>query len=353
MHIDKSKPVLLTGATGYVAGWVAKKLLEEGITIHAPIRNPEDKNKTKYLDELAQNLPGTIKYFKADLLTPGSYDEAMKGCEMVIHTASPFSLNTKDPQKDLVDPALKGTENVLSSANKTESVKRVVLTSSCASIYGDARDLLDYPNQTMTEEHWNVTSSLKKSPYSYSKVLAEKKAWEMCEGQKRWDLVTVNPSFVLGPGVNPNATSESFNVVKQIGDGTMKMGAANFNIGCVDVRDVAEAHYRAGFDPEAKGRYITSAENLSFLGLADMLRPKYGDKYPLPKKNMPKWFLSLIAPMVGITRQYVKDNVGFPWKADNSKIKKELSMEFRPISGTINEFFQQLIDNKAFDKKKK
>ncbi len=353
MNIDKTKPVMLTGATGYVAGRIAEKLLQEGITIHAPIRNPENKDKTKYLDELAKKLPGTINYFKADLLDQGSYDEAMKNCELVIHTASPFIANTKNPQQDLVDPALKGTENVLSSVNNTESVKRVVLTSSCVAIYGDAKDTLNYPNQTMTEDIWNTTSSLKRSPYNYSKTLAEKKAWEINKQQHKWDLVVVNPSFVLGPGINPNGTSESFNIMKQLGDGSMKMGAPAINIGCVDVRDLAEAHYRAGYTPSANGRNIASSENVSFLELANMLRPKYGESYPLPKKTLPKWFLMLVGPLGGIPRQFIKDNVGFPWKADNSKIKRELEMEFRPVKESVNDFFEQLVETGVFDKKKK
>lgn len=223
--IDKSKPVMITGATGYVAGWIVKKLLEEGITVHAPIRSPENKEKTKYLDELAAKSSGNIKYFKADLLQENSYDEAMKDCELVIHTASPFALQIENPQKDLVDPALKGTKNVLNSVNKTDSVKRVVLTSSCAAIYGDSKDLLETPNQIFTEEIWNTSSSLKHNPYSYSKTVAEKAAWELNKVQNRWDLVVVNPSLVLGPGINPNASSETFKIIKQMGDGSLKMGA--------------------------------------------------------------------------------------------------------------------------------
>ncbi len=344
MNIDKTKPVMLTGATGYVAGQLAKKLMEEGFTIHAPIRNPNDKDKTNYLDAIAANSRGSIKYFKADLLEQGSYDKAAAGCEVIFHTASPFTLSIKDPQKDLVDPALLGTENVLNTANKTESVKRVVLTSSCAAIYGDSADLQNYPNQTLTEEQWNTTSSLTLNPYSYSKVLAEKKAWEMANAQKQWDLVTINPSLVVGPGINPRGTSESYNIMKQMGNGTMMLGCPEMAIGAVDVRDVAEAHFRAAFTPEAKGRYVTSAENLTFLGLADMLRPKYGAKYPLPKKNLPRWLVMLMGPLSGLSKQMLKANLGYPWKADNSKIKKELNFKFRPISVAVNEFFAQLID---------
>ena len=119
--IDQTKPVLVTGATGYVAGRLAEKLLKEGRTVHAAVRTPDNKEKTKYLDELAEKLPGSIKYFKADLLEEGSFDEGMKDCELVFHTASPFIRAVKDPQKDLVDPAKKGTQNVLGAANRTGS----------------------------------------------------------------------------------------------------------------------------------------------------------------------------------------------------------------------------------------
>jgi dihydroflavonol-4-reductase len=350
MNIDKTKPVLLTGATGYLGGQVAKRLLEEGLKVHAPVRDPDDRNKTKYLDEIADKSPGSIRYFKADLLANGSYDAAMEGCELVIHTASPFTIATKNPQKDLIEPAVRGTENVMKSVQKIESVKRVVLTSSCAAIYGDAKDVVDDHGGTITEEQWNTTSSLKHNPYSYSKTLAEKKAWEMAGGHDRFDLVVINPSLILGPGLNPNATSETFKIMKQFGDGSMKMGAADIHIGMVDVRDVAEAHFRAGYTSSAKGRHICSAEDQSFLGIADMLRPKFGESYPLPKKNLPKWLVWLTGPMAGIPRKFVSTNVGYPWHADNSKIKDELDMSFRPVSEGVNQQFQQLIDNGAFSK---
>ena len=77
MDIDRSKPVMITGATGYVAGWIVKRLLEEGLTVHAPVRDPDSPDKLKYLDELAEASAGEIRYFKADLLEEGSYAEAM------------------------------------------------------------------------------------------------------------------------------------------------------------------------------------------------------------------------------------------------------------------------------------
>ncbi|WP_340112199.1 NAD-dependent epimerase/dehydratase family protein [Maribellus mangrovi] len=349
--IDKKKPFLVTGATGYVAGWLVKKLLEEGLTVHAAVRNPDNKEKVKYLDEIAAKAKGKIIYFKSDLLDEGSYAEAMKDCELVFHTASPFTTEVKDPQKELIDPAKLGTRNVLEQVNKTSSVKRVVLTSSCAAIYGDNADLEDTPNGIFTEEIWNTSSSLKHQPYSYSKTVAEREAWQIVKEQNRWDVVVINPVLVLGPAINPNGvTSESFNIVKQFGNGSMKAGAPDIGMGAVDVRDAALAHFKAGFTPEASGRYIISGHDSSFLEMAAILLPKYGDKYPIPKKAMPKWLIWLLGPAINkaVTRKYVSRNVGLPFKGDNSKSKKELGMDYMPLEQSMNDMFQQMIDNKVF-----
>ena len=347
---DNTKPVLVTGATGYVAGRLVEKLLTEGLTVHAAVRDPENKEKTKYLDALANKLPGSINYFKTNLLDEGSYDEAMANCQIVFHTASPFVRNVNDAQKDLVDPAKKGTRNVLESANRTDSVERVVVTSSCASIYGDAVDILSMPNNELTEEVWNTTSSLTHQPYSYSKVEAEKEAWKISKEQNKWDLVTVNPSFVLGPGINPHAASESYSIMKQMGKGDFKMGAPEFNIGCVDVRDLAIAHFKAGTTPEAKGRYIASGTNSGFRELARILKKAYPN-YPISDRKLPKWLLWLVAPTVGMKRKEVSLNVGYPWKANNSKGVKELGLNYRPLSETIVEFFGQLVEAGEIKKK--
>lgn len=347
-QIDKTKPVLVTGATGYVAGWLVKKLLDEGLTVHAAVRDPNKTDKIAHLNALAEKSTGNIKYFKSDLLQPGSYDAAMKGCELVYHTASPFTSKIKDPQKDLVDPAVKGTENVLNSANKNSTVKRVVVTSSCAAIYCDAIDRLKSPSGMLTEDIWNDMASLEYQAYSYSKTLAELKAWEIANSQDHWDLVTINPSFVMGPVLNPHGTtSESFNILKQFGDGSMKMGTPKMGVGVVDVRDLAEAHFKAGFTPDAHGRYITAGHNTDFLEMGLALEQKFGDTYPTPKKALPKWLVMLIGPLVdkALSRRFVKNNVNVEWKADNSKVVRELGMTFRPLKETMEDGFEVLVEN--------
>lgn len=347
MKTENSKTVLVTGANGYVASWLVKKLLEEGFTVHAAVRNPNNKEKIAHLEAIAKDSKGTIKFFASDLLVQGSYQESMEGCSLVYHTASPFTVDVEDPQKELIDPAVKGTENVLNTAKEVSSVKRVVVTSSCAAIYTDALDTINAPNGRLNEAVWNTTASIDYQPYSWSKTLAEKKAWEIAESQSQWDLVVINPCLVLGPALNPKyTTSESKNILKMLGDGQMKMGAPRMGTGVVDVRDVALAHYKAGISPTAKGRYITAAHETNFLDMGMELLPKYGDRYPLPKKAIPKWLIMIVGPLTNkaFTRKFIRNNVDVPWKVDNSKIKKELGIEFRPLRETMEDAFQAMID---------
>lgn len=346
-EINQTAPVLVTGASGYIAGWLIKKLLDEGFTVHATVRDPSNEKKIAPVKALAADKPEKLKYFAAELLDEGAYDKAMQGCELVFHMASPFVIGVDDAQRDLVDPAVNGTANVLNSANRTDSVKRVVLTSSCASIYGDAQDVENKPGGVFNEEDWNTTSSLTHQEYSYSKVAAERKAWEIAEAQDRWDLVVINPSFVLGPSIDPQINCESFTQIIQHGDGTNKGGIPEVPMGTVDVREVAEAHFKAGFTPSASGRYICHGKDSNFLEIGQVLHKKYGNEYPIGNKKVPKFLLWLVAPIVTkgvVSRKFVSKNVGFDLKVDNAKSKRELGMTYRPQEETLYEMFDQLIE---------
>lgn len=339
--------VLVTGATGFVAGWLVKRLLEEGMNVHAAVRDPSNTSKTAHLTRLAGELPGTLRLFEADLLKEGSYADAMAGCTVVFHTASPFTSKFEDPQRDLVDPAVKGTRNVLTTANEILSVERVVVTSSVAAMYGDNIDIARASGCVLTEDEWNTTSSLDHQPYSYSKVEAERAAWQFARAQDRWKLVTVNPSLVMGPTLSGHSTSESHTLVRQMGDGTLKTGAPPLQIGMVDVRDVAEAHMRAGFVPAAEGRYITSAESVSFLEMSRMLHDGFGDQWPFPTRELPKWLVWLVGPMLNgsLTRKMISRNMGYPWKADHSKSQRDLGMQYGPVSKAVTDMFAEMIEN--------
>jgi nucleoside-diphosphate-sugar epimerase len=325
---------------------LVKYLLENGHDVHATVRDPSNMDKVGHLKELADGASGTLTLFAADLRDDGAFDEAMAGCELVFHTASPFVMfGIKDPQKELVDPAVTGTRNALESANRVSSVKRVVLTSSVVSIYGDAVDLQRSGRDVLTEDDWNTTSSLSHQPYPYSKVQAERAAWEIAEAQDRWDLVVINPGFVLGPSLTTASSSATFDTIKQFYDGTLRMGAPAIELGVVDVRDVAQAHLKAGYTPAASGRNICVSRSMTFLEMGRVLASTFGRRYPFPRRELPKPLVWLAAPTARVTHKYVSNNVGYPLRFDTSRVRETLGIEFRPVETTVVDHFQQLIDD--------
>lgn len=346
MNIDRSLSVAVTGATGYVAGWIIKRLLEEGLTIHATVRDPEATDKLKALNALADGSPGTLKFFKADLLSKEGFADVIEGCGVVFHTASPFTSNFKDPQRELIDPALIGTRNVLETAKSFETVKRVVVTSSCAAIYTDATECDSVEGGVLTEANWNETASIDYQPYSYSKTLAEREAWRIAEDAS-FDLVTINPCLVMGPAIGGIPTSESFSIIERVGSGEFKQGAPRLGIGFVDVREVAEAHLRAAFTPEAVGRFILSGHCSDLLTALLTLQARFGKDYKLPKRAAPKWLVWLLAPFIKLDRKFIANNVNIEWRADNSKSREVLGIEYRPLSETMNDMFEYWVEHRS------
>ena len=350
-EIDKTKPVLVTGGTGYVASWIIKMLLEEGIPVHATVRDPSDMQKIEHLKTLAETAAGQLTLFKADLLDPGSFDEPMRGCELVIHTASPYFITgIKNPEEELIRPAREGTRNVLESAKRTPTVKRVVLTSSVVAIYGDNADMTLAPEGILTEKEWNVTSSADHQPYNYSKTVAEREAWAIAAEQEQWDLLTINPGWILGPSLSKRKDSMSINTMILFGNGTYKTGVPELYSCIVDVRDVASAHVKAGYTPEASGRHIVVSEEVSLLDIANILREHFGDRYPFPRRQAPKFLFWLIAPVMGYTRKFASRNVGIHIRLDNSYSKTDLGMSYMPVEQTVKDHFQQILDDGLLDK---
>ncbi len=345
-NINPHAPVMVTGANGYLGSWIVKYLLEQGYTVHGTVRHPNNSQSVGHLFKIAQNSKGTLKLFAADLLQQGGFDAAMQGCEVVMHTASPFIMKDyDDADTALVQPALQGTRHVLQAIERTASVKRLVLTSSVASIYGDAKDIQNVPNDLFTESEWNTTSSLNHQPYPYSKVVAEREAWRWYNRQSRWDLVTINPALIMGPALTTQSISASITTLIQFGDGTMRTGAPALYTGLVDVRDVAEAHILAAFNPHAQGRYIICDKVLSLMQMGQALRNHFGDKYPFPKMTAPKTLFWLIAPLFGYKRDFVAKNIGYKIDFNTDRSRHELGLKYRDINQSLAEHFQQLLDD--------
>jgi dihydroflavonol-4-reductase len=335
-----SQLVTVTGAAGFIASHVVRELLLRGYRVRGTVRNP---NKTTELEHL-RNLPGAaerLELVAADLMTAGSFDEAVRGATYVLHMASPYVLDAKDPQKDLVDPAVDGTNSVLRSCAKAPSVERVVVTSSMAAITDEPES-----DRVLTEDDWNTKSSLERNAYYYSKTLAERAAWDFVATSKpMFDLVVMNPFLVIGPSLSPglNASNELFvDLLKGTYPGIMSL-----TWGFVDVRDVALAHVLAMETKAAKGRHICAADTVSMREVVEILNANGYDKYKLPKLGMDCSLgdhavkLSSYLQPKGVG-SYLRSHVGRVPRYDNGKIRRELGLTFRDTRASILETMADL-----------
>ncbi|KAH7109544.1 hypothetical protein EDB81DRAFT_873145 [Dactylonectria macrodidyma] len=329
---------LVTGGTGFIGLYVVKLLLEHGHHVNTTVRSLTNKAKCKPLLDLQGQFPGRLSLFEADLVKAGSFLQAMSGCQVVYHIASPFLTPSqiKDGFKDCVEPALEGTRNVLESVNKTESVTRVVLTSSISAMYGDSKDVLSMKNATLSESSWNETSSVTHYPYAYSKLIAEREAWKLHDAQSRWSLVVINPGLVIGPSLSPETASGSLFMLEALYRGENKMGSPDLSYPVVDVREVAEAHVKVGENTATKGRYIISGDHtVSLLDMANFVRPIHQNPKALPCWNMPKVMIYLAGPFIGITKKWADGNVGIGFKVDNTRAIRELGMAYTPAEQVL------------------
>jgi nucleoside-diphosphate-sugar epimerase len=339
--------VLVTGAAGYLGSWIVDYLLRDGFKVNGTIRSFRDKSKYQHLLKLDEQYPGQLKLHEADLLQAGSFDDAVNGCEIVIHAASPYLFEKpENPEQELILPAIEGTRNVLDAVNKTSSVKRVVVTSSVVSLYSDACEVDEKRNFTVQEKDINDAKSADLNPYAYSKTQAEALAWDIHRQQQRWSLVTIHPGAIFGPSLSARDDSTSVNMMIQFLNGSFRSGVPKLWLGLVDVRDVAEAHVRAAINDQAKNRYIVVAESLRLLEIAKLMAvEKLGLPNKLPKGEAPKFLMWLIAPFVGMQRSYVSRNVNYPLKFNNDRSKTELGVSYRSPVQTLNDHIQQIVND--------
>lgn len=340
------KTILITGATGYIGSWVTKFLLEKEYNVRITVRDKSKVEKFKFLEEIAEKSVGELEVFEADLLKENSFDEAAKGAYAIMHVASPFTLSHKDAIKDLIEPAVKGTQNVLNAANKSDSVKKVILTSSVAAIHGDNKDMSELGIEEFTEEHYNTSSSVEHQPYSFSKVSAEKEAWKMYEAQNQWELIVINPSFVMGPLLVSETKSGSITFMHDLLSGKFRTGAPELYFGFVDVRDIADAHILALENENAKGRHILCESVRSVIELRDIIEKLYPKKFKLPLMKAPKFLLLIIGKSFGLTNKFVSRNIGWKIKLNNTKSINELGVKYKPLETTVKEMIEKMEENK-------
>lgn len=327
----EAKRVCVTGASGFIAAHAVEQLLKQGYQVIGTVRG--DDSKYPYLTNL-EGASERLTLAQADLLTEGAFDELLADCDYVLHTASPYIIDVKDPQRDLVDPAVKGTINVLKACKQSPRIKRVILTSSIAAITDEPDN-----HHVFTEADWNTKSSLHRNPYYYSKTQAEQAAWKFMEDSElHFDMVVINPFIVIGPSHGPSLNTSN-QIIRDIMKGLYPT-IMSVNWGFVDVRDVAKAHILAMETPEASGRYLCANESMTMTELVQFLKDSGYQNYRLPIINMANHFGTKVMKLLSYTQPrgvgtYMRTNMGKKMQYDNSKIKRELGIDFIPAKDSV------------------
>lgn len=316
-----NKVVCVTGASGYIASWLVKLLLQKGYTVRGSVRDPDDPQKTVHLRQL-EGANERLHLFKGNLLEEGSFDTLIEGCECVFHTASPFFHAVTDPQAELIEPALKGTLNVLRSCAKTSSVRRVVVTSSIAAVAYNEKPRT--PEVTV-DETWFSSAELcekMKSWYVLSKTLAEEAAWKFSK-EHGIDMVTINPAMVIGPLLQPSLNTSAATILNLI-NGASTFPNASF--GWVNVKDVANAHILAFEVPSASGRYCLVERVSHFSEIVNIIRQLF--------------------PNISLPERCVDDNPFVPIYNVSKEKAKTLGISFIPLDVSIKETIESLKEKK-------
>lgn len=346
----ESGSVLVTGGSGFVGSHLVRRLLERGYEVHTTVRSLANAAKVRPLRRMEAEFPGRLTLFEADLLDAGSFDEAMAGCRVVFHVASPFFMpeKIKDGQKDMVDPALTGTRNVLAGIERTPTVERLVFTSTVGAIFGDYSDVRDMDGQVLSEKYFNTSSTVENNPYHYAKTVAERAAWDAEAAQDRWRMVSVNPGLILGPSLAPASESGSLFLLEELFKGYFFYGAPDFSFTTVDVRDVADAHIAAAEKPDAKGRYILAAPTMtSFHEMSRIIRTRHPRGLRIPRTALPHWPVRVLGPAFGLTQDYIRKHLGIRFKVDNSRSVNELGLVYRPVEETVLDHYEAWLAQEA------
>jgi dihydroflavonol-4-reductase len=276
--MPKSKTVLVTGASGFIAKHIVLQLLNEGHNVVGSIRSLKRSDEviaavTPHLTDTT-NLDERLRFVALDLTSDIGWDEAMDGVDALMHTASPFPMNQPKDEMELIGPAVEGVKRALSAAHKA-GVKRVILTSSVAAIcYGHGEN----DKALFDHRDWTIVQGPGTNPYVKSKTLAEQAAWDFQrETVPDMELTTVNPSLVLGPPLD-NHYGTSLQLIERVLTAKDPM-LPKFGFGVVDVRDIAKIHVAALGKPATIGQRLIGANGfLWFKDLAEIIKNAHPDR---------------------------------------------------------------------------
>ena len=277
--------VLVTGATGFIGLHCIQQLLDQGYAVNGTLRSMQRESEVRQSLEKHNTSCENLTLYPVDLMSDEGWDEAMSGCDYLLHVASPFVLSN-ETEEFFVKPAVEGALRSLKFADKHD-IKKVVLTSSFAAV-GDTFD----GTTSFNETHLSDTSNNKMTFYSKSKTLAERAAWDYVkDNDVSYQLTVINPVGVLGPSLSDDVGISNSMVLRML-NGSMP-ALAKIHIVIVDVRDVAKAHILAMKNTDSDGeRFIVSEKEMWMSDIANVLN---ANGYKAPEKNMPNLLLKVMA----------------------------------------------------------
>lgn len=326
--------VFLTGITGYIARHVALALLEAGYRVRGSTRRAEGADEVRTALAPAVSDPGLLA--RLDLVTldlddDHGWDDAMHGTHALVHTASPFPLAQPKDAQDLIRPAVDGTERALRAA-RDAGIRRTVLTSSVAAILG--RDLATGQTE-FREADWSDPEHPSMTPYTVSKTLAERAAWDYVRGEAiDMALTTINPALVIGPPLG-DRYGTSLEVVERLLSGKDPM-QPRVSFPIVDVRDVAQMHLRALEVPETAGRrYAASAGLLWFREMAQILKTAYPDQ-KISTMQAPDLMLRLLGLFDPAIRT-ILPVLGLEQRVSGERARLEMGIDFRDPAESLRD----------------
>jgi nucleoside-diphosphate-sugar epimerase len=326
--------VLVTGASGYVAGHCILRLLTDGYKVRGTLRSLKRAGEVRQWLTKARGGSDpldALSFVEAELTAPEGWDVAMEGVRYVLHVASPLPSSLPKHPDDLIVPAREGTLNVMRAASRA-SVERVVQTSSSTAIlYGR-----DDPNSHLfTEADWTDPDHQDNVPYTRSKTIAERAAWaELPKLPRPLQWVAINPGLVLGPVLDKDS-SASVQIVAKLLKGEIP-GLPRLGYAVVDVRDLADLEVRAMTAPQAAGqRYIGSGPFMSMSEIAHFLKERLGDQAKkVPTRKLPDWLVRIVGLFDSEVRGQLFE-LGKVRRLSSAKAEKERGWSSRPIEETI------------------
>ena len=325
--------VLVTGGSGYIAGWCIAELLRRGYEVRTTVRDPGRERGVAEAVSSVADPTGRLSFAVADLTADDGWDAAAKGADYVLHVASPLGGGTPDA---MIAAARDGTLRVLRAA-VAAGAKRVVMTSAA-----NAASPSSYATEGVTDETlWTDPDDPSLIPYRRSKTLAERAAWDFMSGPA--ELVTVLPGAVFGP-ILTTGTIGSVGIIARMLSGTMR-AIPRIGLEIVDVRDLADVHIRAMTSPEAAGqRFLATGEFLWMAEMARVLREGLGpDGRSVPTRQVPDVVVRFAARFLDRSLREITPALGRRNRHSTEKARRVLGWSPRPAREAVLDCARSLI----------